>query len=206
MSHTVRVDLPQTFYDDHVGRDLDGGTEVKRLARKVRVDLDQDAYDEILSDAKHYAGGAMEDMYLDDFVTASAIIRSAKATAKALQAVERPAFPSICTHCGSPADAPDPTCPRCPPTERVACYRGQCTYIATDDNDLALHTKLCEYPAEKESCDMAKYVVKILRTETIHFEIEAQDKEDAEIRYLLDGDETDSRTERIEVLEVVLDQ
>lgn len=87
---TVVVDVPARFYEDHVGRDLDSGWVVKHLSRTTRVTLDAAAYDELLSDAEHYAGEAMADMYLDDFATASGLIRSARATVKALRAVERP--------------------------------------------------------------------------------------------------------------------
>jgi hypothetical protein len=88
---TVTVDLPVRFYDDHVGRGLIAGTEVKRLARVVRVDLTAADYDELRSDADHYANGAMDDMYADDFASASALIQSAKATLKRLDAAQRPA-------------------------------------------------------------------------------------------------------------------
>lgn len=87
---TVVVDVPARFYADHVGRDLDSGWVVKHLARTSRVTLDAAAYDELLSDAEHYAGDAMSDMYADDFATASALIRSAAATVKALRAAGRP--------------------------------------------------------------------------------------------------------------------
>jgi hypothetical protein len=41
---------------------------------------------------------------------------------------------------------------------------------------------------------MAAYVVEVLRTERIFFEIDAADREDAERRYLMDGDETGSES------------
>ncbi len=54
-----------------------------------------------------------------------------------------------CPRCGSPSDAPDPTCSLCPDTGRVACYAGQCTYIAADDADLDRHVAdECEYAGE----------------------------------------------------------
>ncbi len=90
MSDTVTVDVPTRFYEDHRGRDLPSGEVVKRLSRTTRVVLDRKAYDDLLSDAQHYAGSAMDDMYLDDFATASALIRSARATVKALRNTTRP--------------------------------------------------------------------------------------------------------------------
>lgn len=90
MSKTITVDVPHRFYEDHVGRDLPPGEVVKHLSGKVRVRLDRSAYDDLLSDARHYASGAMDDMYADDFPTASALIRSAKATLVRLRAVDRP--------------------------------------------------------------------------------------------------------------------
>lgn len=90
MSETVTVDVPHRFYEDHVGRDLPSGEVVKYLSRKVRVRLDRTAYDDLLSDAEHYGGGAMDDMYADDFASASALIQSAKATVRSLRAVDRP--------------------------------------------------------------------------------------------------------------------
>lgn len=87
---TVRVDVPSRFYEDHVGRDLPSGSVVKRLSRTVRVDLDREGFDDLLSDAEHYASGAMDDMYADDFASASGLIRSAAATVRVLRAVSRP--------------------------------------------------------------------------------------------------------------------
>jgi hypothetical protein len=87
---TTTVDLPTRFYEDHCGRDLPGGVIIKTLSRTVRVELDRPTYDEILSDAQHYASGAMDDMYEDDFATASALIASAKATVRRLEAAPRP--------------------------------------------------------------------------------------------------------------------
>ena len=52
---TVTVDLPPSFYDDHVGRDLPAGTELKRTKRYVRVEMDRATYEEMLSDARHYS-------------------------------------------------------------------------------------------------------------------------------------------------------
>lgn len=74
-------DLPAPFYDDHVARALPAGVLVKRLARTVRVELDHESYDELLSDARHYAE-AMGDAGYGD----TGMIASARATMKRLQA------------------------------------------------------------------------------------------------------------------------
>lgn len=47
-----------------------------------------------------------------------------------------------------------------------------------------------------------KWQVTVLRTERITFELEAADKDDAERRYLMDGDETDSETTSTSIEEV----
>jgi hypothetical protein len=123
---TVRVDVPARFFADHIGRDCsESAVVVKRLARTVRVDLDRAAYDDLLSDAEHYGGGAMDDMYADDFASASGLIRSARATARALRAVGRPAEAVPACEwfalCANPATGTTPhpilgdvpTCDRC---------------------------------------------------------------------------------------------
>jgi hypothetical protein len=48
-------DVPSRFYFDHKYRDLPSGRIIKELARTVRVELNQEEYDELLDDAKHYA-------------------------------------------------------------------------------------------------------------------------------------------------------
>lgn len=47
-----------------------------------------------------------------------------------------------------------------------------------------------------------KWLVEILRTERIEFMVEADSKDGAEARYLMDGDETASATESIRVVDV----
>lgn len=48
-----------------------------------------------------------------------------------------------------------------------------------------------------------KYVVRTSRTESIDYEIEASSEEDAEERYLMDGEEIASDSEGSDVLEVM---
>ena len=86
---TVTVDLPPTFYDDHVSRELPAGTVLHRTKSYVRVELTREEYDEVLSDAQHYADPdpswtIKHDAYL------LGISRSAQAAVKRLQAVTPP--------------------------------------------------------------------------------------------------------------------
>lgn len=54
MTVTLRRVVPARFYDDHAGRDLPSGREVSRSGSKVTVDLDAEAYADLLADAAHY--------------------------------------------------------------------------------------------------------------------------------------------------------
>ena len=49
------VKVPPRFYWDHVSRDLPAGTVVSETRSYVRVDLDQSEFEELISDANHYA-------------------------------------------------------------------------------------------------------------------------------------------------------
>ena len=83
---TVIVQLPPVFYEDHVDR-VGGyepvGTVVRSTKRHVFVELDAAAYDELLSDARHYADTQQFPEFLG-------LVTSAKATVRALAKVERP--------------------------------------------------------------------------------------------------------------------
>ena len=50
---------------------------------------------------------------------------------------------------------------------------------------------------------MPEFIVQVARMETIAFRIEADDEEDAQARYLMDGDEVQSDTNRLEILGVM---
>jgi hypothetical protein len=80
---TVTVAVPPRFYDDHVARDLPGGTVVKRTARLVHVELDRAGYDELLADARYYAGDAMTEFAGDGGL---GLVGSARATVRRLLA------------------------------------------------------------------------------------------------------------------------
>ena len=88
-ARTITIDLPPTFYDDHASRDLASGRELKRTKRYVRVELDREAYDELLSDARHYSEPDPSWTIKYD-AHLLAISRSARATVKRLEAVEPP--------------------------------------------------------------------------------------------------------------------
>lgn len=82
-TETVRVELPPRFYDDHVDRDLPSGIEVKRTKRGVTVDLDAEAFADLLGDADHYATGDFDPDLLG-------LVASARATLKRLRAITPP--------------------------------------------------------------------------------------------------------------------
>lgn len=52
---TIRVRLAATFYDDHVGRDLPSGIVIDRNQTTVLVDLDPEAFTDLMTDAEYYA-------------------------------------------------------------------------------------------------------------------------------------------------------
>lgn len=49
---------------------------------------------------------------------------------------------------------------------------------------------------------MSRYVVTVARMETIYFDVDADSEEDAAARYLMDGDEIRSVTDRLEILDI----
>ena len=85
---TVTLELPARFYDDHADRDLPAGTLLKRLHKRVIVELDAAAYGELLNDADHYSDNQhFADPHL------FGLTRSAAATAARLRAIETPWTP-----------------------------------------------------------------------------------------------------------------
>ena len=72
--------LPRRFYDDHVYRDFWGGNVIKSTSRTITVELDREAFDELLDDARFYSEmGARE--FDRNY---SGVVKSATATVKAL--------------------------------------------------------------------------------------------------------------------------
>jgi hypothetical protein len=79
--------LPRVFYFDHVSRDLpeQGATRVvSETKRDVTVSMDAAAYDDLLSDAEHYA---TPDQFGAEFF---GLVSSARATARRLREQGRP--------------------------------------------------------------------------------------------------------------------
>ena len=72
--------LPPRFYHDHVARALPSGTIVRETKSKVFVDLDREAYDDLLSDADYYSNVSFFEPYL------FGLCSSAAATLKILRA------------------------------------------------------------------------------------------------------------------------
>lgn len=75
------VDLPARFYDDHVGRGLAGGVEVKRLARDVRARLNDYEVVDLLADARFHLDMSRMGAYEADM---RGLVASAKATVRRL--------------------------------------------------------------------------------------------------------------------------
>lgn len=88
---TVTVRLPPVFYDDHIGRDLPGGTVLNRGKKFVDVELTAEEYAEMLSDARFYveegAAGAFDP-------SMRGLLTSARATLKKLESVS-PTAPTL---------------------------------------------------------------------------------------------------------------
>lgn len=77
--------LPSRFYDDHLYRDCLSGMIVKRIGRSnVIVELDAEAYDDLLSDCEYYDDAEMWENY-------RGLVLSARATRRALIETGRPA-------------------------------------------------------------------------------------------------------------------
>lgn len=116
MTGLTTIDLPPAFYDDHVARDLPGGTEVHRTNRWVRVELTPAELAEVRSDAHHYA---TEPDYRADY---PGLVASARATVRIIDAATTPT-PSKehpMTEPTTPAEAVALACPHCGSTDHVA--------------------------------------------------------------------------------------
>lgn len=89
MDYPIKVKLPKRFYLDHLDRDLPSG-EILRFVgnNQVEVSLDEEAFEDLVSDAEHYGFGGMD--YCDDLVRrADSLERSAKRTYEILTKIER---------------------------------------------------------------------------------------------------------------------
>ena len=85
--HTVDVRIPKRFYEDHVGRDLPAGTIVRELAKHLVVQLDHEAFAELLDDAVFYGEPETQRDMGPEY---AGLCSSARATAAALLRVDTP--------------------------------------------------------------------------------------------------------------------
>jgi hypothetical protein len=77
----IRLIVPARFYDDHLGRDLPSGSELRRSRAGVTVDLDREGWDDLLDDAQFYV-----DMGVSEFGSGClGLISSARATVLRMQ-------------------------------------------------------------------------------------------------------------------------
>ncbi len=89
MQFPIKVKLPRLFYIDHRERDLPAGEIIRSIGKnQVEVVLDQDAFDDLISDAEHYGFGGM-DWGIDD--SAKSLERSAKRVYEILTKIQREA-------------------------------------------------------------------------------------------------------------------
>jgi hypothetical protein len=81
---TVTVKIPGRFHEDHVWRDCPGGTVIRTYkSGHLLVELDREAFDDLLSDARHYSTDYSDPEWFG-------LVSSARATVKALAKVQRP--------------------------------------------------------------------------------------------------------------------
>jgi hypothetical protein len=80
---TATYRLPAKFYNDHVFRELPAGKVLKQNDRYVTVELDREAYDDLLSDADYYDDAEMWENH-------RGLAMSARATFKTLTKIGPP--------------------------------------------------------------------------------------------------------------------
>lgn len=84
MQYPITIQLPATFWDDHIERDCSPtAVEIKRSARLVTVQLDAEAWADIYSDAKYYGNADLR--WFDSEYRG--LLQSAKATLRRLEQV-----------------------------------------------------------------------------------------------------------------------
>jgi hypothetical protein len=77
---TYQIDVPFHFWDDHANRCDSQAVVVKKLAKKIRLDITGEEIADLLSDADVYA-----DFYGDDRQANLGLVNSAKATGRNLR-------------------------------------------------------------------------------------------------------------------------
>ena len=84
VSATLTVKVPKRFYDDHVSRDLLAGNVLRSSGAYYVVEMDDETFKDLMSDADYYATmppGEMDSSY-------RGLIQSAQATVRALKAAQ----------------------------------------------------------------------------------------------------------------------
>ncbi len=82
MKYPIVVKLPRLFYIDHRERDLPSGEIIRYVGRhQVEVSLDQEGFEDLISDAYHYGFGGMD---WDGFGSEGSLERSARRVHKIL--------------------------------------------------------------------------------------------------------------------------
>jgi hypothetical protein len=86
MNYPIVVKLPRLFYIDHRDRDLPSGEIVRVIGNRIEVALDEEAFEDLISDAKHYGFGGMD---WDGYGSEGSLEKSAKRTYEILTKIER---------------------------------------------------------------------------------------------------------------------
>jgi hypothetical protein len=85
MEYPIVVKLPRLFYIDHRDRDLPSGNLLRTIGNRVEVELDKEAFDDLISDAEHYGFGGMD---WDGVDSEGSLERSAKRVYEILTKIE----------------------------------------------------------------------------------------------------------------------
>jgi hypothetical protein len=87
MNFPITIDVARKFYEDHEARDC-GETDVviKRSTSTVRVQLDEEGWSDLKSDAEHYGYGGMDwpEISADD----RSLMRSARSIFTKMKRIE----------------------------------------------------------------------------------------------------------------------
>jgi hypothetical protein len=87
MDYPIVVKLPRLFYIDHRDRDLPSGEVVRVIGNnRIEVALDEEAFEDLISDAKHYGFGGMD---WDGYGSEGSLERSARRVYEILTKIER---------------------------------------------------------------------------------------------------------------------
>ena len=87
MNYPIVVKLPRLFYIDHRDRDLPSGEIIRAVGNnRVEVALDEEAFEDLISDAKHYGFGGMD---WDGYGSEGSLERSARRVYEILTKIEK---------------------------------------------------------------------------------------------------------------------